>query len=624
MVNTSSEHDRAVQKLLEDARRKLVETGTRNRLIHVNRANRRANALNVINERADDIYRLVRLKSRKMGFIATAEDEAEDGSPQLKRRPETIVAESRYVDSFLETPLSEDKLQKRLRALARNAKTVEEEQGVNVLYLALGFLTWFESPSSKVARTAPLVLLPVELVRNPRTSCYELVSRDDDLVTNLPLQERLKNDFGLELPEIDENETWSPSHYFERVNASVGEAQGWSVEPNAMQIGFFSFAKLLMMRDLEPANWPEKTLEQHALVHSLLMGGFERTAATFREGDRLDDVLSPGDLIQVVDADASQTKVIETVRRGKSLVVQGPPGTGKSQTIANIIAGAVYDGKTVLFVAEKMAALSVVSERLAKVGLRDICLELHSRKANKKAVLNELARTLNSGGAAARSPVAPTALKDARDQLNAASALLHTQLPQRDYTAFDALSQLIGFIGKGIRPPSVPRESYAAISNARAAQLCEMVRKLGVTATAAGKPSAHPFYGTRNLNLQPPDQQRLAAQLTTLSATIDRLLDQSTSVATVLRTGVNTLAEVKAAHQFLGSLESAPPLAAALAPAVMGADFDRARLAAALGFLVEWRESKRAVAGTFVDIAAGADVRSLRAALALGTSTPQL
>lgn len=85
-------------------------------------------------------------------------------------------------------------------------------------------------------------------------------------------------------------------------------------------------------------------------------------------------------MFHVVDADASQAKVIEEGRRGRNLVVQGPPGTGESQTITNIIATAVMEGKRVLFLAEKMAALSVVHNRMVKVGLRDVCLELHSKK----------------------------------------------------------------------------------------------------------------------------------------------------------------------------------------------------------------------------------------------------
>src|SRR4029079_9986409 len=145
--------------------------------------------------------------------------------------------------------------------------------------------------------------------------------------------------------------------------------------------------------------------------------------------ERLDALFAPADLIQVVDADASQTKVIEEVRRGASLVVQGPPGTGKSQTITNIIAAAAHDGKSVLFVAEKMAALAVVHERLVKAGLRDICLELHSRTANKKALAQELGRTLMASARALPGPADPSRLRMTRDELNRIASLLHTPVP---------------------------------------------------------------------------------------------------------------------------------------------------------------------------------------------------
>ena len=61
--------------------------------------------------------------------------------------------------------------------------------------LALGFLTWYEDQSSSVKREAPLILVPAELIRNERTSTYDIRCRDDDITTNLPLQERLKAGF---------------------------------------------------------------------------------------------------------------------------------------------------------------------------------------------------------------------------------------------------------------------------------------------------------------------------------------------------------------------------------------------------------------------------------------------
>src|SRR5690606_11093754 len=116
-----------------------------------------------------------------------------------------------------------------------------------------------------------------------------------------------------------------------------------------------------------------------------------------QSNDDLDEVLDPADSVHVVEADSSQAFAIEEVRRGRNLVIQGPPGTGKSQTIVNLIAAAERDRKTVLFVAEKMAALEVVKRRLDEIGLGDMCVELHSHKARKRAILDELQRTLSLG-----------------------------------------------------------------------------------------------------------------------------------------------------------------------------------------------------------------------------------
>jgi len=246
----------ALLKLLEGARRRLLETGTRNRLIHVNRANKRANVLNIINERSNDIFEILRVKERKMRFLAKGKDEDDDEGEPLFADIDGEFDEARYTDNNLETPLGPDALQKRLLRLSRDARTAEEEQGVNILYLALGFLTWYEDDKSDVKREAPLILLPVSLERNMRTASYDIICRDDDLVTNMPLQERLMTDFGIELPEIDEDEdSFSPSEYFDLLRPLIAERKNWEIDEDGMQLGFFSFAKLLMMRDLDPDNF---------------------------------------------------------------------------------------------------------------------------------------------------------------------------------------------------------------------------------------------------------------------------------------------------------------------------------------------------------------------------------
>ena len=456
VVKDRTGHDetrRAVQRLFDETRRRLVETGTRNRLVHVNRANTRGNVLNIADAESDDVYALL-AGGALVSFLPARSGRA--SVPEGDGPVPLALPAGRGGPDALQTRLEPEALQRKLLKIAREAQTAEEESGVNILYLALGFLTWFEDESSSTAREAPLVLLPVELVRNARTSSHELRRRQDDILTNLPLQQRLRDDFGIELPELDIGEEWLPSDYFAAVSAATGSRERWKIDPSSIHLGFFSFNKLLMHRDLAVDVWPEDAPATHRLTRGLLYEGFEGEEPALRPEDRLDDGLPPEKLFHVVDADASQATVIEEARRGRNLVVQGPPGTGKSQTITNIIAAAASEGKRVLFLAEKMAALSVVHERLVKSGLRDVCLELHSKTANKKSTLGEIARTLSQAAARPNAPGAPTALREARDRLNALAALLHRPIGTSGRNALLSSWATIAFL-RNRAPAANPR-----------------------------------------------------------------------------------------------------------------------------------------------------------------------
>ncbi|WP_210297551.1 DUF4011 domain-containing protein [Bradyrhizobium sp. 2S1] len=207
----------AVIKLFDDTRRRLVETGTRNRLVHVNRANTRGNVLNIVNERSDDVHALLS-GGKTMRFFALGKDKVEDSREVvLVDVMQQGSDEDRHTDSWLETRLGPDALQKKLLKIAREAQTAEEESGVNVLYLAMGFLTWYEDKASSLPREAPLVLLPVELVRNARTSTFDLRVRDEDVLTNLPLQQRLRDDFG-SFPNLKPKKTGNHPTIFLKCN----------------------------------------------------------------------------------------------------------------------------------------------------------------------------------------------------------------------------------------------------------------------------------------------------------------------------------------------------------------------------------------------------------------------
>ena len=547
---------RDLSGVLEALRKRLVDTGPRNRLIHVNRNAKRANVLNIVHERSNDIYDLLSVRGRKMRFRARGEDEVEPEPHDVVFLLDEVVDTSKHRDAYLETELGPQTLEKRLLKLYRDSKTTEEEQGANFLFLALGFLRWYEERKSDVLREAPLVLLPVQLTRLQEGFTFNLTARPDDVTTNLPLQERLKADFGIVLPEIDDSEEWTPGDYFDRVAPAIRHKERWSIDRDGMQLAFFSFVKALMYRDLVEENWPAGALTGNPLVQGLLDTDREVESSPLRFGprDRLDEHLDPRDIIHVVDADASQAKVIEEVRSGRNLVVQGPPGTGKSQTITNIIAAAAHDGKTVLFMAEKMAALKVVYDRLVREELRDLCLELHSRTANKKAFYEELKRTLQAGRAVPGTPADPEALTEARDRLNDIDNVLHKTLEGKDYSPFDVITELCRLLGKRVPPPKLHSDALAELTNARSDAIGEAVRAFAEALDVAGPPVEHPFFGTRALDLQPTDVERLKLELSEARDSVERLLRTAETLAQ--RLGVEIPLDLAATERLGQCVES--------------------------------------------------------------------
>ena len=280
-------------------------------------------------------------------------------------------------------------------------------------------------------------------------------------------------------------------------------------------LGFFSFGKFLMYHDLDEDRWPPDARPgEHPLLRALLHDGFaaeEEPRDAIEEDAPLDDFLEPSRSNLVVDADSSQTLAVLDVNRGRNLVIQGPPGTGKSQTITNLIAEAIGRGKSVLFVAEKMAALEVVKRRLDAVGLGDACLELHSHKASKKAVLEELRRTLGLG----RPKLGPVEedlrmLGAMRDRLNAYCEAVNTPVGASGVTPFRAFGELLRLrerqVGATPRPleiPAMPSWSRFDLKRRQA-----LVEELQSRMAVVGVPREHPFWGSRRTVLLPTEGDR--------------------------------------------------------------------------------------------------------------------
>ena len=282
----------------------------------------------------------------------------------------------------------------RLRRMASNAKSLIEETGSNGLYLALGELIWI--PEGKLEVRSPLLLIPVKLT--PRNRSREFVISIDEtsqITPNFSLVQKFKVDLSIDLDMLtnlaaDDSGIDVPGT-FEAVRQKLVASglNGFRVDETAT-LGFFNFSSYRLWRDLID-NW--KIFEKNPLVKHLIYTPnvpFEDPNANAEPGD-LDALVAK----LPIEADSSQALAVAEALNGKTFVLQGPPGTGKSQTITNLLARSLHEGKRVLFVAEKKDALDVVKERLEKVGLGDFSLDLHDKAMSPKFVKQQLLNALN-------------------------------------------------------------------------------------------------------------------------------------------------------------------------------------------------------------------------------------
>lgn len=293
----------------------------------------------------------------------------------------------------LRTYLTESELKSTLTKLYRSSRLSMEENGANTLYLGLGFLKWHETPNSELARYAPILLLPIEIIRKSAQKGYVIRSREEETLMNITLLEMLKQDFDISingLEELPRDESGvDVVKIFNIIRRGIMSQSRWDVEEHAF-LGIFSFSKFIMWNDIH--NNADK-LTKNKIVKSLVSGKLEWEPENPTTEIDLDKKYYPSEIALPISADSTQLEAICAATQDKSFILHGPPGTGKSQTITNIIANTLYQGKRVLFVAEKMAALTVVQKRLADIGLAPFCLELHSNKSKKSNVLEQLKKT---------------------------------------------------------------------------------------------------------------------------------------------------------------------------------------------------------------------------------------
>ena len=441
-----------------------------------------------------------------------------------------------HFDGDLQTLLFGEEMERTLSAVHDQTRSALQETGVNTLYLALGYLEWYEASQARTAMYAPLLLHPIDVERKivGGKYRYSIGSLGEETEINITLSERLHQDFHRRLPSYSEGDT--PDSYFQKAVETIEDLPGWRLRRFAV-VGHFAFARLAMFHDLDDSCWPGGIgIIDTPIIAKLFAGSGTPEGSLFAEEYEVDNpAIAARVPLLITDADSSQISAIVDVMDGKDLAIKGPPGTGKSQTITNIVAAALANQKTVLFVAEKMAALNVVKDRLERFGLGHFCLELHSTKARKKDLLESLKSRLDL-----RIPAHPNA-----DLPASITELERTRGLLSDYVA--TINRAFGAYGKTVhqilwceqRTRSARDALPKAIDNVELPHAIEMTRpgleslrsKLQIVAdvypeaSAYGRLDQNPWFGITDATLDYFGRESLVFAMQSLSAALQQFSD---------------------------------------------------------------------------------------------------
>jgi very-short-patch-repair endonuclease len=475
------------------------------------------------------------------------------------------------------------------RALHQKREENFEERGLSTLFLAVGLATW-PVPDGGRPAAAPVVMVPVTSEkRRGRAAPIELtVAGDPHLNEVLRLQ--LEREHGIVLDEAailadaDGDGLLDADAVFGRLRAAVGGAiAGFAVEP-ATVLGNFSFQKLSMVRDLAAL----EELGRSDVVAALagVAAARERLAGQGPPPEpRALDALPPSRDLAILDADSSQAQAVAAVLSGRSGVIQGPPGCGKSQTIANLIASLVADGKRVLFVAEKRAALDVVARRLDRAGLGAMVLDLAGVELTRRAVSRRIDAALDAVRTTPRTDLSAVdaELEARRQVLVDHERRLHLDRPPVGCSILELQGELLALRRAGRTPAT--RWSGPALAALTADTIARAQRDL--TALASEAPLFHGDAPTPWLQARIERTDRLQQALTVVRGAPGRLREARARAAEAAAAArvvpPETLGAARALDGLLASLggllarydgrllaEDLPVRALALAPAGRG------------------------------------------------------
>jgi very-short-patch-repair endonuclease len=537
---------------IEDWAKKLVDLSRRNRLLHY-RATKRTTLVFRSPDPSRIFSRLVDEKAWRLYMPAplprTQPGEEPPVTPSLD---EILVLQPPADLELVSTERDPDEIERSLEAIARKARAEFEDRGTHVLHVVWGLAKWTD-PKSGEDTYSPLVVTPVRLQRQSVRDRWELVPAvEEDPVFNPPLRVKLEAEFGISVPAFDPTEL-TPEDILKLLRQHLPKT--WEIRPYAA-LGIFSFAKEAMYRDLVDH---ADAVAAHPMIKSLIQGRLvpemaKAQSAPLPKREEIDKVDPPGHGFTVVDADSSQRRAIEAARRGISFVLHGPPGTGKSQTIANVIAEFIGQGKSVLFVSQKMAALEVVANRLEEVELRDLVLELHSAKASRGEVVQALAHALEvkiTANTKSTQAVTERTAK-AQAQLNGYVEALHENQKPLGRTAHSVFGELASL---GTAPAvNGPAIDHRKATEGDLADIETLARRLGDSWLPIEEGTAFPWRGAVVAGASEADRQIVTDILVTARAALSEADQVGGNIATRLEIAAAGTADDRATALSLGRL----------------------------------------------------------------------
>jgi very-short-patch-repair endonuclease len=450
----------------------------------------------------------------------TGEDPIEAAARQATEHKELLAAvEPKALDS-------------RLYEIYSAARLGLEEGGANTLYLALGFLRWAEDERAEKTHLAPILLVPVTLTRQSVRTGYSIQRHDDETIVNPTLVQLLRENFKLTLGGLDplpkDKDGVDVRRIWQIFRLAVKEIPRWEVTED-VYLGIFSFTKYLMWKDLQDRT---EQLKRNRVVEHLIERPREPIGAgeDLSPRDDLDERHTPESLLAPLLADSSQLNALSRAGAGHDFALEGPPGTGKSQTITNLIAHFLGQGKSVLFISEKMAALDVVQRRLQAIGLGPFCLELHSAKARKTEVLGQLRAAIDvaQGSTAESWKREAERLGRLRTDLNDFVRALHRR-HRNGLTVRGATDTAIRH--RGWTPAPMPWSDADTHDEEALDRIREMVRTIRSVAGELGSLENHPLSLVRHTEWTNAWEERLLREAAALDIAATRLQEAAAAVA---------------------------------------------------------------------------------------------